>query len=182
MKYITTIIAYVLVFNASTSPAMADTIHACANNNNGKLRVVADPSQCNDKREGHISWNTEGPQGTQGEKGDEGDKGEPGEPTAAPARHVFVGFSALRVGREEVGTLFTSGAALFANPRRSLNNACHEQFVGSRMCTQLEIFGTSPFPEIPEEADGQGWIACCENLESGFTSKCMRIRRARISN
>ena len=52
----------------------ADTIEACAKTRNGKLRVVADPTECK-KREFSISWESDGPEGPAGPEGPQGPAG-----------------------------------------------------------------------------------------------------------
>jgi hypothetical protein len=50
------------------------TIHGCYKKNNGQLRIVDDPSECNPS-EISMFWNQAGPQGPQGEAGTDGQDG-----------------------------------------------------------------------------------------------------------
>jgi hypothetical protein len=59
----------------SGSTASTTTIVACAQNQSGSLRIVADPSDCKANSETPISWNTTGPPGPPGPPGKDGTNG-----------------------------------------------------------------------------------------------------------
>lgn len=61
----------------ATASGAGTTIQACAQQQQGMLRVVADPSQCRPS-EVPISWNKEGPPGPRGPAGPTGPQGAPG--------------------------------------------------------------------------------------------------------
>jgi len=56
----------------------ATTIHACAQNKDGLLRLVADPGVCDERRETAVEWNVEGPAGPVGPIGPMGPAGATG--------------------------------------------------------------------------------------------------------
>ena len=56
-------------------PGQDGTISACYERGDGRLRVVADPSECT-RKEQTLSWNQRGPQGETGPRGAQGPRGE----------------------------------------------------------------------------------------------------------
>lgn len=75
-----------LFLTSEVSHAEDNVIHGCYKKNNGQLRVVGNPSECNPS-EIPISWSIVGPQGPQGEEGPEGPQGEPGPINTEPASY-----------------------------------------------------------------------------------------------
>ncbi len=121
----------VISFVLTPPGASADTINACAKQNNGKLRLVADPGQCKDN-EAPVSWESEGPQGPAGPQGN---------PAPAPSSSVLVGFSA--------GTHIGSDGLL------AFSGTCADDIPGSRLCTSLEVLET---PNMPSGLTGTAWV------------------------
>lgn len=62
---------------AQTAPEDTEVLWACVKDDDGKIRLVGDPSECA-KKETAIWWNQQGPPGDQGEPGLPGEPGEPG--------------------------------------------------------------------------------------------------------
>lgn len=67
-----------LVLMGSPCYGEENVIHGCYKKNNGQLRIVNNPSQCNPS-EVPISWSQVGPQGPEGPQGEPGPPGAPGE-------------------------------------------------------------------------------------------------------
>jgi hypothetical protein len=67
-----------LVLIGSPCHGEENVIHGCYKKNNGQLRIVNNPSQCNPS-EVPISWNQVGLQGPEGPQGEPGPPGAPGE-------------------------------------------------------------------------------------------------------
>ncbi len=134
MPRITFILAIALLF--APLHASADTINACAKLSDGKLRLVADPSQCTTK-EAPISWESEGPQGPEGPTGPQGPQGEP----AAAPKVELVGFTSATFDGAEGVLGFTL--------------ACQAEFSGSRMCNSLEVMETV---NVPAGLMGEAWV------------------------
>lgn len=67
---------------AAAAPALhdANTVHACVDQKTGLVRIVADPSQCDQRREGSVDWNKQGLPGPPGPPGEQGEQGPPGPP------------------------------------------------------------------------------------------------------
>lgn len=55
-----------------------NTLHGCANDTNGNLRLLARPGGCR-VHESALDWNITGPRGPKGDKGDQGIQGEKGD-------------------------------------------------------------------------------------------------------
>ena len=72
--------AILLVMSAGVAAAVHDaaSIHACAARSDGNLRMVADGSLCQDRREAAVTWNTAGAPGPQGPQGPQGPAGSTG--------------------------------------------------------------------------------------------------------
>ena len=124
-------------------PALADEIHGCVRNSNGKLRIVGVQGACKPDRETPVTWNTDGPQGPAGAQGEQGPQGEPG---PAPARFRLVGFSTAS---------FDGGEGLLGFAR-----ACEAEFPGSRMCNTTEVAEST---NVPDGLTGPAWV----NLDRG---------------
>ena len=63
---------------ARLSADASSTLHACAQKNQGMLRLVDGPGDCNSS-EVAVSWNVTGPAGPQGPQGPQGERGPQGE-------------------------------------------------------------------------------------------------------
>lgn len=95
-----------------------NTIHACADDQAGNLRLVEDSDDCR-KNESALEWNVEGPQGPPGPPGPPGPQGEPG----GLSGHEVVVKSSITVppGEEESaivscpeGKVVTGGGPVFS--------------------------------------------------------------------
>ena len=73
----TGVIILILVLTSLQSLAEENVIYGCANETNGRLRVVSSPNECL-QPEIAVSWNVVGPQGPQGEPGPQGEQGPEG--------------------------------------------------------------------------------------------------------
>lgn len=118
--------------------ALADEIHGCVKNRNGKLRIVGVQGACRPDKETPVTWNTEGPQGPAGAQGEQGPEGDP---APEPARFQLVGFTSATF-QGNVGILAYSAA-------------CQAEFATSRWCTTKEVFETTP---IPGALSGAAWV------------------------
>jgi hypothetical protein len=67
----------IVLGSASALAQSTNTIYACYQKNNGQLRRVNGPNDCNKSSEIPLSWNVSG-QGAKGDKGDPGPQGSPG--------------------------------------------------------------------------------------------------------
>lgn len=120
--------------NAQFNVTERDIIHACAQKQNGQLRVVDDPSECRPSEEA-ISWNRTGPAAA------------PEEP-CCEERYQFVGFS-------EGDTQGGAGILKFTQ-------MCQATHPGSRICNSEEFMLTTDLPaEVSEPVTAPasfGWV------------------------
>jgi collagen triple helix repeat protein len=61
-----------------TADQDASTLHGCVDSKSGLVRIVADASLCNTKKESAVAWNVQGPVGPQGPQGEQGPVGATG--------------------------------------------------------------------------------------------------------
>ena len=105
----TTLTIGAVIASTTTAPglwtdAIGQTIHACAKNNSGALRLVSDPAQCTNS-ETVVSWGAAGPQGPAGPTGPQGPAGPTGPPGPAGASGVN-GYEVVFSSTDEDGNAY----------------------------------------------------------------------------
>jgi len=117
-------------------------ILACAQKENGQLRIVPDHSECRPS-EDPVVWNAAGPAGQTGPAGPQGPPGA----DCQPVQYQLVGFS--------------SGAAQGSSGILHLSSLCQASYPGSRICTSEEVARSVEFPAFTSPGVSpitQGWV------------------------
>jgi Putative metal-binding motif/Collagen triple helix repeat (20 copies) len=65
-------------YSVATANHDTNAVHACVATRDGTVRIVADSTACDSRRERPVEWNVRGPQGLPGTAGLQGPKGDPG--------------------------------------------------------------------------------------------------------
>ena len=144
---ITSTLLALISYQSATAQTGHKEIYACAQKNNGQLRVVSSHAECRSNAEIPISWNRTG---EKGEKGDKGDPGSSSNQSTFSNEYQFVGLSAEKF-------LHTANADV---SRFSANAACKSSFgEDARILTTREFLDS---PNLPRAALGStgdiAWI------------------------